>query len=232
MTTSRDQANLLILHRPRITISVIAPDPQQDGEVITLDLPPGLTLADLKGFVQAETNLPQESQQFFLNNAPLVGDDKTLEDAGIKDGDMVAMVTRTPNNNRGASGPQAPGGSNRQPRQQVGTHEIETTRLRILGDPSAMAQVRQSKPALAEAINNSEQFREVWMQMVREEQEREREIAMQEELLNADPYNEEAQKKIEEIIRQESVQENLQLAYEHNPEGTYLCCCSRLPRLR
>jgi DNA damage-inducible protein 1 len=38
-------------------------------------------------------------------------------------------------------------------------------------------------------------------------------------LLNEDPFNIDAQRKIEEMIRQQSVQDNLQHAYEHNPEG-------------
>lgn len=83
-----------------------------------------------------------------------------------------------------------------------------------------MAQVRSQRPALAEAINDSDRFREVWLEMLREDEDRERERMEQMRLLNEDPFNIEAQAKIEEMIRQQSVQENLQFAYEHSPEGT------------
>ena len=88
-----------------------------------------------------------------------------------------------------------------------------------MGNPAAMAQVREQRPALAEAINDPDRFKDVWMEMMREDEDRERERLEQMALLNEDPFNVEAQRKIEEMIRQESVQENLQFAYEHNPEG-------------
>ncbi|KAK0268187.1 DNA damage-inducible protein 1 [Friedmanniomyces endolithicus] len=201
-------------NRPRITISIIAPNHALDQELITLDLPPGLSVGDLKGFVNAETHLPQAAQQFYLNNTPIAGDDKTLEEAGVKDGDMLAMLMRQP---------EQPNNMNAQRRQQRrpagrSPHEIETSRLSILGNPAAMAQVREQRPALAEAINDTNWFKEVWEKMDREDAEREQERREQMALLNEDPFNVEAQRKIEEMIRQESVQENLQFAYEHNPE--------------
>ncbi|RMZ10217.1 hypothetical protein D0860_03881, partial [Hortaea werneckii] len=215
--------------RPRVTISIIAPNHDLDQDFISLDLPPGLSLADLKGFVNAETNVPQSSQQFYLNNLPIHGDEKTIEEAGIKDGDMLAMLMRQPDqqNNMGSTqrrqqqqSQQPPSSSGQPQRRQMGPgqHEIETTRLSILGNPAAMAQVREQRPALAEAINDSNRFREVWMEMIREDQDRERERMEQMRLLNEDPFNVEAQAKIEEMIRQEQVQNNLQFAYEHNPE--------------
>lgn len=206
-----------------MTISIIAPNHDLDQEFISLDLPPGLSIADLKGFVHAETSLPQASQQFYLNNVPIQGDDQTIEQAGIKDGDMLAMLMRQPDqqNTMGTQRRARPG----QQRQGApGQHEIETTRLSILGNPAAMAQVREQRPALAEAINDSNRFREVWMEMIREDQGREQERMEQMRLLNEDPFNIEAQQKIEEMIRQEQVQNNLQFAYEHNPEGEKRCC--------
>ncbi|QIX00301.1 hypothetical protein AMS68_005818 [Peltaster fructicola] len=201
---------------PRVTISIIAPNHALDQELLTLDLPPGLSIADLKGFVNAETAIPQPSQQFYLNNSLLQPDSKSLEDAGVKDGDMLAMLMREPQQ------PQNNMGAQRRPQQTNrpgnSPDEIETARLSILGNASAMAQVREQRPALAEAINDPTRFREVWAEMIREDEQRENERLEQMRLLNDDPFNIDAQRRIEEMIRQQSVQENLQHAYEHNPE--------------
>jgi len=136
---------------------------------------------------------------------------------------MLAMLMRQPDqqNNMGTQRRPQPGQQGQQRRQQQGpdAHQIETTRLSILGNPGAMAQVREQRPALAEAINDSNRFREVWQEMISEDQNRESERIEQMRLLNEDPFNIEAQQKIEEMIRQEQVQNNLQFAYEHNPEG-------------
>ncbi|KAF2836072.1 hypothetical protein M501DRAFT_283071 [Patellaria atrata CBS 101060] len=206
---------------PRITISINAPNETNDQELLTLDLPGHLTVADLKGFVQAETNFPTPSQHFYLNGQPLLGDHKTLEEAGIKDGEMLAMLIRRPGASpRGGSSAaqqqRRPGGRRRGDDLDPG--EVETTRLRILGSPAALQQIRHQKPELAETVNDPVRFREVWLRLKREEEDYERERQNQIALLNEDPFNVEAQKRIEEMIRQERVIENLQHAYENNPE--------------
>lgn len=204
--------------RPRITISINAPDEPADQELLNLDLPPGLTLADLKGFVQVEANFPANTQHFFFNGQPLVGDNQTLEQAGVKDGDMLAVMIRRPG--------QRPQDQVRRTQQAAGRprgtqrdDEIEMTRLRALGDHNALRQLQEGRPELAAAVNDPNRWREEWINMKRMEEEQRQEHQRQLDLLNADPFNAEAQARIEEMIRQERVIENLQHAYEHNPEG-------------
>ena len=215
--------------RPRVTISINAPEEQIDGELVTLDLPAEFTLAGLKSSVEAETNLPSHSQQFFLNGQPLSGDNKTLGEVGIKDGEMLAVLinrgttrsppgaTQNPNTARqGGQNPQANGTSGR----RIPTaDEVETLRLRLLNDPDGQARVREQNPDLSTALYDRDRFRDMFLQMVRQEDDRGRERAEQIRRLNEDPFDIEAQRKIEEMIRQDNVVENLQHAIENNPEG-------------
>lgn len=134
---------------------------------------------------------------------------------------MLAMLTREQPTAASSQGNMQNQRSQSSRRQEATPDEIETARLSILGNAGAMAQVRDQRPALAEAINDPARFREVWLEMLREDKQREEEQIEQMRLLNDDPFNIEAQRKIEEMIRQESVQQNLQHAYEHNPEGKH-----------
>lgn len=204
--------------RPRITISINAPDEPADQELLNLDLPDGLTLADLKGFVQAESNLPVNAQYFFFNGQPLAGDNQTLEQAGIKDDDMLVVMIRR-QGQRPQGQPQRAQPQQQRPFRSQQDGEIETTRLRILGDHNALRSLQDQRPELAAAVNDPNRWREEWINMKRLQEEQQREHQRQLDLLNADPFNVEAQAKIEEMIRQERVIENLQHAYEHNPEG-------------
>jgi DNA damage-inducible protein 1 len=149
-----------------------------------------------------------------------------LEEAGVKDNDMLVLLTQPQQQRQPRQQPpqqqQQPNMGAQQTQQQGSPADIERTRLSILGNANAMAQVREQRPALAEAINDSNRFREVWTDMMREDERREGERMEQMRLLNEDPFNIDAQRKIEEMIRQQSVQDNLQHAYEHNPEGE--CC--------
>jgi DNA damage-inducible protein 1 len=212
----------LFCSRPRITISVIAPNTPLDQELLNYDVPAELSVAGLKDLVENDTQIPPQSQQFYLNNTPISGnEEKTLEEAGVKDGDMLAMLMRQPQSENNMAqqrrGQPQQQGQRRGPPQAE--QEIERARASILQNANAMAQVREQRPALADAINDPARFREVWMEMVREDEDRERERLEQMRLLNEDPFNVDAQRKIEEMIRQQAVQDNLQFAYEHNPEG-------------
>ena len=78
-----------------------------------------------------------------------------------------------------------------------------------------------TRPEFAAVIDSHERFAQVLRQM--QEQEREEQMRRRQQIadLNADPFDIDAQMRIAEMIREERVQENLQNAIEHNPEGEF-----------
>lgn len=212
-------------NRPRVTISISGPNRDADNQqdLLTLDLPPGLTVKDLKAFVEAETTFPADTQRFFLNGQALANDVQTLEDAGIKDGEMLALLIRRPP--QGPSQPtpsQMTGNRDGTSNSQLGGRpDPEAIRQSILGNPGAQAALRNQAPELFAALNDRDRWRNQYLEMAHQEQERDRERDVQYALLNEDPFNPEAQQKIEELIRRDRIAENLQHAYENNPECQY-----------
>ncbi|KAE9404910.1 hypothetical protein BT96DRAFT_398308 [Gymnopus androsaceus JB14] len=99
-------------------------------------------------------------------------------------------------------------------------HDAETMRLQLLGDPNLMAQIEQAQPEFASAARNDPaRFAELLRQT--RSQQQAAELAAKEELslLNADPFDVEAQRKIEERIRQQAVLDNMEHAIEYSPES-------------
>lgn len=142
-----------------------------------------------------------------------------MEQLHIGDGEMLALHVRdTTRNTRPAGQPsrqQAAG----QGRGAPGYPDPETIRLQLLGNPELRQQAISQRPELAGVIESPERFAQtlhVMQEREREEQARRRQHIAD---LNADPFDVEAQARIAEMIREERVQENLQNAIEHNPEG-------------
>jgi DNA damage-inducible protein 1 len=104
-------------------------------------------------------------------------------------------------------------------RGQPSDDDVERVRQTIMADPATMQKVREDKPELAAVVHDRQAFRDAWMAIYRANEENEREKARQIERLNQDPFDVEAQTRIEEMIREQNVMENLQHAYENSPEG-------------
>lgn len=178
-----------------------------------------MTLATLRESIQAESTIPPTSQHIYHNGRLISDDAQTMEQLQIADGEMLALHVR---DMRGSTG--VPEQARRpQPRRPArNEQDPELIRLQILGQPALRQQLQSQHPELAAAVDNPERFRQIFHDSQnreqRERQERQREI----ERLNDDPFNIDNQRKIEEMIRQERVMENLQNAMEHNPEGNLI----------
>lgn len=172
-----------------------------------------MTLETLRNSIQAETSHHPSTQHLYHNGNLITDNTKTLAQLNVTDGDMLALHVRETQRTTAVPEPQQ--GRPAAPPQQ----DPEFLRLQFLANPALRAEVERTAPDLAAAINDPQR----WAQLFRERYDREqRERAERHRIiqqLNEDPFNPEAQARIEEIIRQERVTENLQTAMEHNPEG-------------
>ena len=172
-----------------------------------------MTIDDLKGYIESETGVKNADQRIYHKNRELDVGSQTLQQCEVLQDDMLAMQVRSNGGgqyNRGSARPAQ--GQQRSP---------EDIRHGILGDPRQLAQVQLKNPDLANAIHDPGRFRQVLDGQRQRQAALESERLRREDLLAADPFNVEAQREIEEMIREEQVMENLQNAVEYNPEGKY-----------
>lgn len=185
-----------------------------------MDVFPDMTFNDIKALVQDEINVAPGAQHFFFNQRAIVDTSQTLTQVGIGEGDMLGMAVQDPQQGVRRGQPSAQQSSMQ--RQPPSRPDPERMRLHIVGDPRMMAEVRRQDPELADAANSRDRFHAIWNQRQSQAAQAEAEKNAQLALLNADPFNAEAQRKIEEMIQHERIQENIQKALEENPE----CECS------
>jgi DNA damage-inducible protein 1 len=219
----------------RITLSITLAEPSQgdDQDLLSLEVYPDMTLETLRSSVHAETGFEPSSQHLYHNGQLITDNSKTLTELQIGDGEMLALHVRELRGTTGipaesANAPAQQGASRGGARAPAPQQDPELVRLQILGNPSLRAELTRQRPELAAAVDDPRQFGQIWAQSYDRERRERAARHQQIQMLNSDPFNPEAQAKIEEMIRQERVMENLQNAMEHNPEGRFRpTVCSR-----
>ncbi|KAK3171207.1 hypothetical protein OEA41_003291 [Lepraria neglecta] len=187
-----------------------------------------MTIAELKGYIEIETNVPSAAQKLSYNGQELHDGLKTLLQCDIAEDSMLGMHVRNPQAPAAGAGrpvraqirrpAQAGAGQGARGAPGPSHGDPEYIRLQALGNPSLLESIRQQQPHLAEAVQDPVRFRQIWDEQMRQQQEISAERQRKIDMLTADPFDVDAQREIEEMIRQEQVAENLQNAMEHNPE--------------
>ncbi|XP_062170012.1 protein DNA-DAMAGE INDUCIBLE 1 [Alnus glutinosa] len=182
-----------------------------DEQIITLDVDPNESVENVKALLEVESSVPLQQQQLLYNGKEMRNFEK-LSALGVKDEDLVMMI---PNVAPSASTNNLsfnPDGSAVNP---------GAFQQHIRNDSNVMAQLFQADPELAQVILGNDLNR--MQDLLRQRHKQKSELRHQQEeelaLLYADPFDVEAQKKIEAAIRQKGIDENWQAALEHNPEA-------------
>merc|ERR1719312_829169 len=168
---------------------------------------------------------------------------KSLKDYGVSEGDMVMMDRmrrQGPRQGQTASRPAAGGAPNwdfsqiqipsnllgggagpgpSQPSQPTRNEEDPAwIREMLQANPDQLALLKQNNPRLAEAYEsgNLEEFAKVLREQQNVRRERE---AQRIRMMNADPFDLEAQRLIAKEIEQKNIDQNMELAMEASPES-------------
>lgn len=173
------------------------------GQTFPVEIDSGMELENVMALLEAESGVPVSEQSLHHNDRELTDPKKTMQEYGIPDNAMLLLRRKGAN---------------------VGGRQIEqdaeTMRLQILGNPELMRQLQQSQPELAAAAQSDPgRFAELLRHTAERHQEVELERQREIERLNLDPFDIEAQRKIEEHIRQQAVLENMEHALEFSPES-------------
>ncbi|KAK2982291.1 hypothetical protein RJ640_004936 [Escallonia rubra] len=190
-------------------ITVMTPDEQ----ILTLEIDRDESVENLKALLEVETQVSLQRQQLLYNGKEMRNSER-LSVLGVNEGDLVMMVSNSSSTTSGSTNDLSlnPDGSAVNP---------AAFQQQLRGDSNTMAQLFQADPELAQVILGNDLnglqdlLRNRQLQRAQSRRQKDEELA----LLYADPFDVEAQKKIEAAIRQKGIDDNWEAALEHNPEG-------------
>jgi DNA damage-inducible protein 1 len=164
-----------------------------DEQILSLDVDPDESVENLKALLEVETRVPLRQQQLHFNGKEMQNSEK-LSTIGVQDGDLVMML---PSNERASQDVVKLNPDGTAPNPQAFQQHVR-------GDSQLMAQLLQNDPQLAQAIlgDDINELQNILRSRHQQRMELKRKQEEELALLYADPFDVEAQKKIEAAIRQ------------------------------
>jgi DNA damage-inducible protein 1 len=168
------------------------------GQPFQLEIDPSMDLASIMALLEVESGIPVNEQSISSNNVDLSDPTATMRALGVTEGASLALRRKVNIAGRSME------------------HDSEMMRLQLLGDPELMRQMRDVQPELAHAAQHDPaRFAELLKHTHEAMDMQQRQFSQ----YDADPFDIEAQKKIEEAIRRQAILENMEHAMEYSPEA-------------
>ncbi|TPX40576.1 hypothetical protein SeMB42_g04236 [Synchytrium endobioticum] len=177
------------------------------GDLHNLEVDQAINVAALKALAEAEFGVPAARLSIMHNGVEITDGNKTIAELHVVNDDIL-FVKRIP-------GVNAPGDAG-----EAAVDPAESLRLQLLEDRQSLTQLANGNPQLAHAaLNNPEEFRRLIAVIEQQKREYQHRAAADVAAVDEDPYSLEAQRRIEDAIRQRNVDANMEAAMEHNPES-------------
>lgn len=188
-----------------------------DEQILNLDVDPNESVENVKALLEVETSVPIQQQQILFNGNE-VGNSQKLSALGVKNDDLLMMTV-----SGAGAGAAASSGSTNDLSFNTDGSAINPAAFQqhFRRDSNLMGQLFQNDPELAQTIlgNDLNKIQEILRLRHRQRSQLQRQKEEELALLYADPFDVEAQKKIEAAIRQKGIDDNWEAALEHNPEA-------------